>query len=90
MLPAMSATEFAAIDRILRLHEDELIEETLAELPPFILERRPRVMLENTGAGLCRWLMFGRPPRVATGCRTSARTKRCECRRATERTRRSR
>lgn len=64
MLPAMSATEFTAIDRILRLHEDELIEETLAELPPFILERRPRVMLENTGAGLCRWLMFGRPPRV--------------------------
>lgn len=64
MLPRMSATEFHRLDRILRLHEDELIEETLSELPDFIVERHPRVMLQNTGAGLCRWLMFGRPPRV--------------------------
>ncbi len=48
----------------LRLHEDELIQETLAELPDFVTERRPRVMFENSGVGLNRWLMFGRPPRV--------------------------
>ena len=64
MLPRMSATEFTTLDRILRLHEEELIEETLAELPPFILEQRPRVMFENSGQALIRWLMFGRPPRV--------------------------
>ncbi len=27
-------------------------------------EQRPRVMFENCGMGLNRWLMFGRPPRV--------------------------
>ena len=64
MLPHMSASESNTLDRILKLHEDELIEETLSDLPDFILERRPRVMFENTGAGLGRWLMFGRPPRV--------------------------
>jgi hypothetical protein len=64
MLPAMSAYESITLDRILRLHEDELIEETMSELPDFILERHPRVMLENSGMGLNRWLMFGRPPRV--------------------------
>jgi hypothetical protein len=60
----MSATESITIDRILRLHEDELIEEVLAVLPAFILERRPRVMFENSGQALLRWLMFGRPPHV--------------------------
>jgi hypothetical protein len=60
----MSATESITIDRILRLHEDELIEEVLAVLPAFILERRPRVMFENGGQALLRWLMFGRPPHV--------------------------
>ena len=64
MLPRMSAAECNALDRILQLHEDELIEEALAELPTFILERRPRVLFENSGAALTRWLMFGRPPRV--------------------------
>ena len=60
----MSAIEFTTLDRILRLHEDELIEETLALLPDFMLERNPRVMFENSGQGLNRWLMFGRPPHV--------------------------
>lgn len=64
MLPGMSVMEFTTLDRILRLHEAELIEQVLAELPPFILEQRPRVMFENSGMGLNRWLMFGRPPRV--------------------------
>lgn len=64
MLPRMSAAESNTLDRILKLHEDELIEETMSELPDFILERRPRVMFENTGMSLGRWLMFGRPPRV--------------------------
>ena len=64
MLRSMSTTEFTTLDRILREHEDELIEETLAELPPFIAGQRPRVMFENTGMALGRWLMFGRPPRV--------------------------
>ena len=66
MLPSMSASESNTLDRILKLHEDELIEETLSELPDFILERRPRVMFENTGSSLGRWLMFGRPP-ASTG-----------------------
>jgi hypothetical protein len=64
MLPPMSAAEFTRIDEILKAHEDELIEEALAVLPSFILERRPRVMFENNGLTLARWLMFGRPPRV--------------------------
>jgi len=64
MLPPMSATEFTTLDRILRLHEEELIEDTLAELPRFVVERQPRVMFENSGQALTRWLMFGRPPRV--------------------------
>jgi hypothetical protein len=64
MLPAMSATEFTTLDRILQLHESELIEDALAELPSFVLERQPRVMFENAGHSLLRWLMFGRPPRV--------------------------
>ena len=64
MLPAMSVHESITIDRILRQHEDELIEETLADLPEFLLERSPRVMLENGGMGINRWLMFGRPPHV--------------------------
>ncbi len=64
MLPRMSASEFETLDRILKRHEDELIEEALAELPPFIVERHPRVMFENNGATLGRWLMFGRPPDV--------------------------
>lgn len=60
----MSAIEFTTLDRILQLHEAELIEEALDGLPPFILEQRPRVMFENSGMGLNRWLMFGRPPHV--------------------------
>jgi hypothetical protein len=64
MLTPMSATEFTTLDRILRLHEDELIEEVLAELPPFIAEHHPRVMFENAGHSILRWLMFGRPPQV--------------------------
>jgi hypothetical protein len=60
----MSAVEFSTLDRILRLHEEELIEEALAELPAFIAERAPRVMFENSGQALIRWLMFGRPPHV--------------------------
>lgn len=64
MLPDMSASEFTTIDRILKRHEDELIKEALAEIPTFILERQPRVMFENNGAALGRWLMFGRPPYV--------------------------
>jgi hypothetical protein len=64
MLPPMSASEFTTLDRILPEHEDELIDETLAELPPFVVERRPRVMFENNGMALGRWLMFGRPPTV--------------------------
>ena len=64
MLPRMNASESNTLDRILKLHEDELIEETLSGLPDFILERHPRVIIENTGAGLGRWLMFGGPPRV--------------------------
>jgi hypothetical protein len=64
VLPRMSASEFETLDRILKNHEDELIEEALAELPPFVVERRPRVMFENNGASLGRWLMFGRPPDV--------------------------
>ena len=64
MLAAMSASEFTTIDLILKRHEEELIEEALADLPEFILERRPRVMFENNGMALGRWLMFGRPPQV--------------------------
>jgi hypothetical protein len=64
MLPRMSASEFETLDRILKNHEDESIEEALAELPAFVVERRPRVMFENNGATLGRWLMFGRPPEV--------------------------
>ena len=60
----MSAIEFTTVDRILRLHEPELIDEALADLPEFILERQPRVMFENAGHSLLRWLMFGRPPNV--------------------------
>lgn len=60
----MSAYESTAIDRILRLHEEELIEEALGGLPTFVLERRPRVMFDNSGQALARWLMFGHPPRV--------------------------
>ncbi|HWC66577.1 MAG TPA: hypothetical protein VG478_00800 [Acidimicrobiales bacterium] len=60
----MSAIEFSTLDRILRLHEDELIEEALAQLPAFIAERAPRVMFENSGQAILRWLMFGRPPHV--------------------------
>jgi len=33
MLPAMSASEFTTLDLILKRHEDELIEEALADLP---------------------------------------------------------
>jgi hypothetical protein len=50
MLPRMSASEFETLDRILKNHEDELIEEALAELPAFVVERQPRVMFENNGA----------------------------------------
>jgi hypothetical protein len=64
MLPAMSASEFATLERILKGHEEELIEEVLTDLPKFILERQPRVMFENNGLALGRWLMFGRPPQV--------------------------
>ncbi len=64
MLPRMSASEFTTIDRILNRHEDELIQEALAEIPTFIRGRQPRVMYENNGATLGRWLMFGRPPNV--------------------------
>ena len=64
MLPPMSAAEFTTLDLILKRHEEELIEEALADLPEFILERRPRVMFENNGMALARWLMFGRPPQV--------------------------
>ena len=64
MLPRMSATEFTTLDRILQRHEAELIEEVLADLPDFVLEQRPRVMFENAGQAILRWLMFGRPPRV--------------------------
>ena len=64
MLPRMSASEFTTLDRILKQHEDELIEEALAESPRFIVERRPRIMFENNGMALGRWLMFGRPPTV--------------------------
>jgi hypothetical protein len=64
MLPRMSASEFTTLDRILKQHEDELIDEALDELPPFIVERRPRIMFENNGMALGRWLMFGRPPTV--------------------------
>ena len=64
MLPRMSASEFTTLDRILKRHEDELIAEALAELPPFILEHQPRVMFENNGMALGRWLMFGRLPAV--------------------------
>ena len=64
MMPRMSASEFTTIDRILKRHEDELIQEALADIPTFILERHPRVMFENNGMALGRWLMFGRPPNV--------------------------
>ena len=64
MLPDVSASEFTTLDRILMGHEEELIEDALADLPEFILERRPRVMFENSGLALGRWLMFGRPPQV--------------------------
>ena len=64
MLPGVSASEFTTLDRILKGHEEELIEEALADLPEFILERQPRVMFENNGMALGRWLMFGRPPQV--------------------------
>jgi hypothetical protein len=60
----MSAAEFTTLDLILKRHEEELIEDALDDLPGFILERHPRVMLENNGVALGRWLMFGRPPLV--------------------------
>jgi hypothetical protein len=64
MLGRMSASEFTTLDLILKRHEEELIDEALADLPEFILERQPRVMFENNGMALGRWLMFGRPPQV--------------------------
>ena len=64
MLAGMSASEFTTLDLILKRHEEELIEEALGDLPEFILERQPRVMFENNGMALGRWLMFGRPPDV--------------------------
>ena len=64
MLGCMSASEFTTLDLILKRHEEELIEEALSELPEFVLERQPRVMFENSGMALNRWLMFGRPPQV--------------------------
>jgi hypothetical protein len=64
MLPGVSASEFTTLDRILKRHEEELIEEALGDLPEFILERQPRVMFENNGMAHGRWLMFGRPPQV--------------------------
>jgi hypothetical protein len=51
MLPGVSASEFTTLDRILKRLEEELIEEALAELPEFILERQPRVMFENKRHG---------------------------------------
>jgi hypothetical protein len=60
----MSASELTTLDLILKRHEKELIEEALADLPEFILERPPRVMFESNGMALGRWLMFGRPPQV--------------------------
>ena len=64
MLPATSAAEFTTLDLILKRREEELIEEALADLPEFILERRPRVMFENNGLAIAPWLVFGRPPQV--------------------------
>ncbi len=64
MLPGVSASEFTTLDRILKSHEEELIEEALADLPEFILQRQPRVMFENNGMALGRWLMFARPRQV--------------------------
>jgi hypothetical protein len=64
MLRLMSVTESTTLDRILRLHEDELVDEALDGLPGFIREQLPRVMLENSGQAILRWLMFGRPPHV--------------------------
>lgn len=58
ILRGMSASEFTTLDRILMQHEDELIEEALAELPQFVLERSPRVIFENMGMPIGRWLMF--------------------------------
>lgn len=69
MRPVMSVMELTTLDRIHQLHEAELIEAALAEPPPFILEQRPRVMFENSGMGLNRWLMFGRP--ASTGSRSA-------------------
>jgi hypothetical protein len=60
----MSVIESVTLDRILRLHGDELLDEALDGLPRFIREQRPRVMLENSGQAILRWLMFGRPPNV--------------------------
>jgi hypothetical protein len=62
--PGMSASEFTTLDLILKRHEEELMDEALADLPEFILERQPRVMFENNGLALGRWLMFGRLPNV--------------------------
>ncbi|MDH4142721.1 MAG: hypothetical protein OEV61_08915 [Chloroflexota bacterium] len=45
----MSAAAFSTLDRILRLHEDELIEETLAGLPAFVLEQQPASCLRTAG-----------------------------------------
>ena len=45
-------------------HEEELIEEALADLPEFVLEREPQVMFENNGMALGRRLTFDRPPEV--------------------------
>jgi hypothetical protein len=64
MLPPMSASESITLERILHLHEAELIDEVLDELPAFVRDRQPRIMFENEGHGIGRWLMFGRPPRV--------------------------
>jgi hypothetical protein len=64
MLAGMSASEFTTLDLIVKRHEEELIEDALADLPEFILERQPRVMFENNGLALGRWLMFGRSPHV--------------------------
>ena len=50
----MSASEFTTLDLILKRHEEDLIDEALADLPEFILERQPRVMFENNGMALGR------------------------------------
>lgn len=53
-----SVAATASIERVLALHEQELIEEVHEELPPSIRALKPTVSLENESHRLARWIAW--------------------------------